>query len=260
MRLNLHRAGSGPALVLLHGIGSRWQVWTPVLDALQSRFDVIALDLPGFGDSPMPPPGTPAGVDSLCDLVVESLGELGVQRFHVAGTSLGGLVALDLAGRGEALTVCALSPAGFANRAETAVTQGTLKVALALSRRLAPRADGLMVRPRARALLTNTFFAHPTRVPAAVAAADMRAMAGAGWFDATLPAIGPFTAPDEGEISVPVTIGWGTKDRVLFPWQARRAARAIPSARIVMLDDCGHLPTWDDPGRVAELMIQAATV
>ena len=73
MWLNHHRAGEGPALVLIHGIGSRWQVWDPVLRQLASERDVIALDLPGFGASPMPPPGTPPGLESLTRLVGEFL-------------------------------------------------------------------------------------------------------------------------------------------------------------------------------------------
>ena len=70
MQLNHYRAGAGEPLVLLHGIGSHWQMWEPVLPMLSARHDVIAVDLPGFGDSPMPPPGTPPGIDSLCDLVL----------------------------------------------------------------------------------------------------------------------------------------------------------------------------------------------
>jgi pimeloyl-ACP methyl ester carboxylesterase len=66
MELNHHRAGAGEPLVLLHGIGSHWQMWEPVLPALTARHEVIAVDLPGFGDSPMPPPGTPPGIDSVC--------------------------------------------------------------------------------------------------------------------------------------------------------------------------------------------------
>jgi pimeloyl-ACP methyl ester carboxylesterase len=90
MLLNHHRAGSGDPLVLMHGIGSHWQVWEPVLPMLTARHDVIAVDLPGFGDSPMPPPGTPPGIDSLCDLVLGFLADLGIERPHVAGNSLGG--------------------------------------------------------------------------------------------------------------------------------------------------------------------------
>jgi pimeloyl-ACP methyl ester carboxylesterase len=80
VELNYRRTGAGESLVLIHGIGSRWQVWSPVLDRLAAHRDVVALDLPGFGDSPMPPPGTPAGSRSLTTLVLGFLGELGIER------------------------------------------------------------------------------------------------------------------------------------------------------------------------------------
>jgi pimeloyl-ACP methyl ester carboxylesterase len=261
MKLNLHRGGpeSGETLVLLHGIGSRWGMWEPVLAPLEDRFDVIALDLPGFGDSPMPPAGTPAGMESLCSLVLDSLAEAGVApgSFHVAGNSLGGLMALELARRGVVRSACALSPAGFASGAETRLAKGSLWVTVRLTRRLAPHADRLLSRPRARALLLNLFFAHPSRIPPAAAAADMRAMGAAPWFDATLPTIERWHLPDGHGITAPVTIGWGEKDRLLLPRQAERAHKDLPEARIVMLPDCGHQPTWDDPERVARVIMEA---
>ena len=269
MRLNLHRAGprsdaAAGTLVLLHGLGSRWQMWQPVLPALSERFDVIAVDLPGFGDSPMPAPDAAArpGAATLSDLLIESLSELGIGpgEFHVAGNSLGGLTALELARRGVVRSTCALSPAGFATDLEMRVTRATLGTSVRIARALAPRADVLMARPRARVLLTNTFFARPQRIPRAVAADDMRAMAGAPWFDATLAAVieSPRAAP--ADVSAPVTIAWGTKDRVLFPRGARRAAARLPRARVVMLPGCGHVPTWDDPPLVARVMLEATGV
>ena len=60
--LNHYRDGSGDALLLMHGIGSRWQVWIPVLDRLAAERTVIALDLPGFGESPLPAAGLPPGL------------------------------------------------------------------------------------------------------------------------------------------------------------------------------------------------------
>ena len=100
MNLNYKRAGSGEPLVLIHGIGSRWQMWEPVIPLLQPHRDVIALDLPGFAQSPPPPPGTPPGIDSLVRLVAEFFPSLGIERPHVAGNSLGGWIALELAKRG----------------------------------------------------------------------------------------------------------------------------------------------------------------
>jgi pimeloyl-ACP methyl ester carboxylesterase len=60
------------------------------------------------------------------------------------------------------------------------------------------------------------------------------------------------------QIAVPVTVSWGSKDRLLFPRQALRAAREIPSARIVGLLGCGHVPTYDDPEQVARVLLEAA--
>ena len=255
MELNHHRAGAGEPLVLLHGIGSHWQMWEPVLPMLTARHDVIAVDLPGFGESPMPPPGTPPGVDSLCELLLGFLSEIGVERPHVAGNSLGGMMTLELARRGHARSACALSPAGFFGPAETLLVRGILWFTVRLTRTLVPHADAVMSRPGQRKLLMNVFLAHPERLTRAQAAGSLRAIAAAPWFDATLPAISPWARDPATDPAVPVTIGWGEKDRLLFPRQGRRAVDAIPTARLVPLTDCGHIPTFDDPPQVARLML-----
>jgi pimeloyl-ACP methyl ester carboxylesterase len=255
MELNHYRAGAGEPLVLLHGIGSHWQMWEPVMPMLTARHDVIALDLPGFGDSPMPPPGTPPGIDSLCELVLGFLAELGVDRPHVAGNSLGGMMTLELARRGQARTACALSPAGFFSPTEIRLVRGTLSSTVRLTRLLAPHADAVTGRPRQRMLLMNVFMAHPERLPREEAAASLRAMAGAPWFDDTLHAVTPWQRDPAPDPAIPVSIGWGEKDRLLFPRQGRRAVEAIPTAKLVPLIGCGHLPTFDDPQQVADLML-----
>ncbi|HET9101787.1 MAG TPA: alpha/beta fold hydrolase [Solirubrobacteraceae bacterium] len=253
-----HRGGRGRPLVLIHGIGSRWQVWEPVLGALQAEREVIALDLPGFGASPMPAAGTAPGIDSLVQLTGAFLSDLGIERPDVAGNSLGGLIVLEMARRGLVRSATALSPAGFANRAESAGARGTLRVSAALARRLSGRADRLMRSPLARRVAYSGTVAHPERMSAADAAANLRGLASAPWFAATLPTVGPMAFRDGAQIAVPVTIGWGTKDRLLLPRQARRAARAIPSARVVMLQDCGHVPMYDDPAAVARLILETS--
>jgi pimeloyl-ACP methyl ester carboxylesterase len=74
--LNYHRQGTGEPLLLAHGIGSRWQVWLPVLERLAAERDVIAVDLPGYGASPPSPPGTPPGIASLTDALESFLDDL----------------------------------------------------------------------------------------------------------------------------------------------------------------------------------------
>lgn len=258
MQLNHYRRGQGEPLVLIHGIGSRWQMWEPVIDQLVSHHEVIALDLPGFGASPMPPDGTPPGAGSLTDLVLAFLEQSGVQQPHVAGNSLGGLIALDLARRGAVRSATALSPAGFASGGEVALSRALLWSSVRTARWIAPHADAVL-RPRAaRAIAMRPFLGRPAAISSADAAASTRALAGAAWFDATLPTIGPMAFGDGRDISVPVLIGWGEKDRVLLPRQAERAARAIPGARIISLTGCGHVPTYDDPGLITRVLLEGA--
>jgi pimeloyl-ACP methyl ester carboxylesterase len=257
--LNHYRDGHGEPLVLIHGIGSRWQMWEPVIGDLAARRDVIALDLPGFGASPMPAPGTPPGIDSLASLVAEFLAELGVDRPHAAGNSLGGLVVLELAKRGLVRSANGVSPAGFANTPETALARSLLRLTAQTTRWLVPRAAALTRPPLRRKLLFSTFAARPELIPARDAAESVRAFANAPWFDATLPTIRPSAFEGGERIEVPVTISWGAKDRLLLPRQAERARRAIPGARIVILKGCGHLPTYDDPPQVARVLLEGSS-
>src|SRR6187402_1385601 len=104
--LNVERRGSGEPLVLLHGIGHRWQAWTPLLDSLARDFDVAAVDLPGFGRSPrLAGPITP---DAVTAATARVLDELGWSRPHVVGNSLGGWLGLELARIGAVSSVTAL--------------------------------------------------------------------------------------------------------------------------------------------------------
>src|SRR5262249_17342622 len=141
MELNYHRAGSGEPLVLIHGIGSRWQMWEPVLPLLEGHRDVIALDLPGFAASPPPPSGTPAGLASLTRLVEDFLDRLGLERPHVAGNSMGGWIALELAKNGRVRSATALSPAGFHTPREAVYQRAMLWTTVRAARLLAPFAD-----------------------------------------------------------------------------------------------------------------------
>ncbi len=258
MRLEYHRGGSGEPLVLLHGIGSRWQVWDPVLAILEAQREVIALDLPGFGSSPAPPPGTPPGVESLTRLVSEFLDELQLERPHVAGNSLGGRVALELAKRGRVRSATALSPAGFHSPLEAIYQQASLRMTIRSARAMAPHAEQLLRRPRLQAVAFGQMMARPRRIPTADAVESVWALAHAPWFDETLQIVNrePFRGGEQ--IEAPVTIAWGEHDRLLLPRQARRAQALIPHAKVISLPGCGHVPTYDDPDLVARVLLEGS--
>jgi pimeloyl-ACP methyl ester carboxylesterase len=258
MELNHHCVGTGPPLVLLHGIGHRWQGWQPVIDRLAPQRELILLDLPGFGASAMPPAGTPPGIGSITDLIAGFLDELALERPHVAGNSLGGWAALELAKRGRVASATALSPAGFQNALEALYQQVSFRITIRISRLIADRAEQVLSRPRLRVLAFGQLVAHPLRIPYADVGPTVRALAGAPWFDETLTAVNADRFTDGERISVPTTIAWGERDLILLPHQARRAARAIPNARMLTLRGCGHVPMTDDPEQVAHVLLDGS--
>jgi|SRR5947209_15506031 len=259
MQLNHHRVGSGPPLVLIHGIGSRWQVWEPVLDRVAAEREVVAIDMPGFGASPPPAPGTPPGPESLTRLIGEFIAEVGLERPHVGGNSLGGRVALELAKLGQARSATVMSPQGFHNRAEGLFQYASLWTSRRTAQLAAPRADRLLASAAGRRIAFAQVVADPERVGPRDAAESVRALADATWYDETLPTICSLPGFTGGEgIEVPVTIAWGDKDHLLLPRQAGRAAREVPRARMITLYGAGHVPTYDDPDRVAAVLLEGS--
>jgi pimeloyl-ACP methyl ester carboxylesterase len=258
MQLAHDRSGSGPPLVLIHGIGSRRQVWDPVAPTLTAEREVITIDLPGFGASPMPPPGTPAGVASLTELVSAFLDGAGLARPHLAGNSLGGWLALELARRGRVASATALSPAGFWTPAEARFARTSLFLTVRAARLTAPVADRLMRPAPTRRAIFYQLAHRGDRIPPRDAAETVRALAGAPWFDDSLAAIITDRYVGTGPLPVPATIAWGERDRLLLRRQAARAAAAVPGARSLLLRGCGHVPTYDDPAQVARVILDGS--
>ena len=135
-QLDHHRGGSGEPLVLIHGIGHTWRGWKPMLPELERRFDVLAVDLPGHGHSEPLPPGTDSTPEALADAVEREMLGAGFDTAHIAGNSLGGWIALELARRGRARTVTAISPAGLQHAREKQWGAGILRGMRWLAERL----------------------------------------------------------------------------------------------------------------------------
>ena len=253
------RSGTGPPLVLLHGIGSSRQAWDPVVPALAGRFTVIAVDLPGFGDSaPLPAHVEPAPA-ALAAAVADLLDELGVTRPHLAGNSLGGWVAVELAAIRPAGSLTLLSPAGLW-RGDTPLYGSA---SLRASRWLSKHAGGLLSRLVAsragRALVLGQTHGRPTRLTAGYARDVIRAMGTCPGFDevmrATLHRRLLATAP----AGAPVTVAFGSRDRLLLRRQSRHVDQLPPGTRAGDLPGCGHVPMADDPAAVTAVITRTAS-
>ncbi|WP_016910482.1 alpha/beta fold hydrolase [Streptomyces xiaopingdaonensis] len=251
------RRGAGEPLVLLHGVGHHWQAWEPVFAALAASHDVVALDLPGFGASPELPAGHGYDAASAARQLAAVCTALGLERPHVAGNSLGGLLALELARTGRARSVTALAPAGFWTEHERKYAFAVLRSMRAGAAALPESAVRTLARSTAgRASLTGTIYARPGwRSPEAVVA-ETAALRDATGFE---PVLASGRRPDalfRSDIpDVPVTLAWGDRDRVLLPRQGVRAKRVIPGAGLVRLRGCGHVPMNDDPAAVARTVL-----
>jgi len=244
------RRGSGPPLVLLHPLGADRHVWAPVLDRVAAERDVIALDLPGFGQSPVWDGDGPPTPRALAGAVAELLDGLGLDEpVHVAGNSLGGWVALELALAGRAQSVTAIAPAGLWPE-PLAPRRGLAQL---VAKALLPVLPLLVRSPGGRRIALAGSIADPDSMPPAAALRLVRAYALAPGFEAVNAAMraGRFTQLDE--IRVPLTLGWPEHDRLVG-----RPRRLPPSARSVVIPGAGHLPMWDAPELVAALLLEGS--
>ena len=225
-------------LVLLHPLGADHRVWDPVLPLLGE--DVVAVDMPGFGDAP-PLPGESVTPFELATALREQLPE----EFDVAGISLGGWVALEMALAGWARSVTAIAPAGL----WSAPLAPKRSVARMAARGLAPVLPRALRSARGRRAALLGTVAHPERVPYEDALRLVRAYADAPGFEAANRGMraGRFTGL--ADIAVPLTLAWCSDDRLVS-----RPSVVPSSAREFFLDGCGHVPTWDDPSAVARVL------
>jgi pimeloyl-ACP methyl ester carboxylesterase len=258
MTLHRHRVGAGEPLLLIHGIGHRWQAWRPVLGRLAAHHDVIAIDLPGFGGSPVPPGGMPRDMPATVASVVAVLADWGIERPHVAGYSLGGAISLELAAAGVVSSATAFSPAGFFTPAERRRALRILNTMRANTFLPRPVISTMLRSDRIRAMCFAPIVAYPGRLDLEQAVADAVAMRrGRGFRPVARAARGyAFDGARLVGSSVPVTVAWGDRDRILGVHQAERARAALPHARVLTLLDCGHVPMSDNPDRVSDLILE----
>jgi pimeloyl-ACP methyl ester carboxylesterase len=252
------REGSGEPLFLMHGILCSERVWRNVVPRLTDDFDVIVPNALGHRGGPVPA-SRPATIDDVIDAAERQLDELGIEKAHLAGNSLGGWMALELARRGRAKSVCALSPAGFWDEGwkdERDRAVALLRAAIRdvrRGRRIAPllgRSAGF------RRWAMREACVHGDRVTRAEfvdAGEDTIACEIADELMVPGFQLAGFDAP------CPVTIAWCAEDR-LFPLAVyeERARQLIGGAEFLVLDEVGHVPMYDDPQLVADT-IRAAT-
>lgn len=256
MTLNHVRRGSGDPLVLVHGLGAGWQSWSPVIDELAEHREVIAVDLPGFGETP--PLAGEVSIATLTDALADFIGEQGLDGVATAGQSMGGRIVLELARRGVGGDTVALDPGGFWSDRQRVVFGATLRPSVALVRVLRGMLPTLLGNPVGRTVLLAQLSARPWALSRETVLPDVRGLADSPSTRAALNAL--ITGPKQkgapaGTVPGRVTIGWGRRDLVTVPSQAARAVELFPDAVLHWFERCGHFPQWDAPQDAIRLIL-----
>lgn len=258
MTMHNTRTGRGKPLLLVHGLGGTCHSWDTILPALAESREVIALDLPGHGKTPEEvDSGT---FDGLTRSLDDWLGAEDLRGIDMVGSSMGARLVLEMARRGHVGAVVALDPGGFWQGWERTFFRTTITASIALVRALRPAIPAITRNVAGRTALMAQLSAKPWALDPAFISHELRALA-------DTPTIGSLVkdlasgANQRGSADTlaPVTIGWGSKDRLCLPQQAKRATAAFPNAAMHWFEHSGHFPMWDQPEETVRVILDATS-
>jgi pimeloyl-ACP methyl ester carboxylesterase len=248
-------------LVLLHGLGMSAQAWDDVRPLLAPHHEIVALTALGHRGGTVAT-RRPVTVRDLVDDVERALDERALDRPHVAGNSLGGWIAIELARRGRARTVCAMSPAGCWTAGTAEQTDGVRKIrrAILLARLGRPLPMPLLMRSATvRRLTLRDVARRGERITAAQAVEATRDLLACAIADDMLSTDEEIAALDP--VPCPITLAWSGQDAIVPVEINGAVARArLPQARFVVLAGVGHVPMIDDPHSVARTILQTTAI
>ena len=250
------RTGHGRPLLLVHGLGGTSRSWDPILPALAQARKVIALDLPGHGQTREEvDSGT---FDGLARSLDDWLSGEGLVDVDMVGSSMGARLVLEMARRGRAGAVVALDPGGFWHGWERNFFRTTIGASIRLVRALRPAIPVITRNITGRTALMAQLSARPWALDPALIAQELESFVSTRTFDALVKdlANGPMQR-GPSVTAAPVVIGWGRKDRLCLPRQAARAMAAFPEARLHWFDKSGHFPMWDQPQEAIRVILEA---
>ena len=249
---------SSDPIVLIHGFSASPVIWTPILSALRAEHPVLAVTLDGHLGGRALAPGT-VSVGAIADGVQRDMDAAGFRRAHLVGNSLGGWLALELARRGRAISVVAIAPGGSWEPGSS--DDAHLQAHLAANGKAARRWLALL-RPAVRSSrLRRAVFAqmvnHGDRIPVEIAEEMLVASARCPVHaELRQTMFAPGNGLEVDGIDTPVLLAWGADDG-LTPKETygQRIRTRLPSAEWRELPDAGHIPMFDAPGGLADLIL-----
>jgi pimeloyl-ACP methyl ester carboxylesterase len=254
--VNYVDVGEGEPILFIHGISGCWQNWLENLPHLSRGRRAIALDLPGFGASPMP--SWPIDMPAYGRLVHDFCEKLGIEGATVVGNSMGGFVAVEAAttapGRFSRLVL--VSAAGILNTwSPEARATATAYAWKRFGPQVADRGEWIVSHPRCRRLFWAPFVRFPDRLRADLLVEQMAGgLRGPAFGDALRALLRHDIRERLGTIETPTMIVWGQSDRVIPMAAALSYHRRIPHSRLEIFERTGHVPQLERPARFNGLL------
>jgi pimeloyl-ACP methyl ester carboxylesterase len=259
-RINYVDLGSGqmPDAILIHGLGGNWQNWLENIPRLAQDRRVVALDLPGFGESGPPP--DKISISAFGEIVVEFARAIGIKEpADVIGNSMGGFIAAEIGIShpefARRIVLCSAAGISITNLKRQPVLTSA-RIAAAVTNLTLTRAEEMSKRPGLRHIAMAYVFRHPSRIAPDLA---YQVITGAGkpaFIDA-LDALTDYDFRDRlDDVKVPVLLVWGNDDNLVPVKDADEFERLIPNARKVVLDDTGHVPMLERPSAFNDLVVE----
>ena len=255
-RVSYVEMGEGPPLVFVHGLAGCWQNWLENIPYFARSHRVIAIDLPGFGDSELP--HEDISMPGYGRLVDAFLGEIGVERASIVGNSMGGFISAEVAvshpGRVDKLVLVSAAGVMTVRTAELAVAKWFARSFEFGSARVLARRQSLVRRRRLRKLMLNGIVRHPELLQPELVYEIASGGGKPGFLDA-FQAILDYDFRDRlPEIERPTLIVWGRDDRIVPVGGAYRYEQLIPGSRRVIFEDTGHVPMIERPALFNRLL------
>ncbi|MBW3608026.1 MAG: alpha/beta hydrolase [Actinobacteria bacterium] len=252
--MNIVDMGSGPPVVFIHGLSGCWQNWLEQLPLFARDHRVIAVDLPGFGQSEMPV--EEISISGYADAIDELLGKLEIEEARIVGNSMGGFIGAELAiqypERVERLVLVAaagLSIESIRTERKKGIRHRAENVVFFTLGHIASRSHQVALRPRLRHALLMLVAAHPQQLPGPLAAQQVLGSGKPGFSDA-LEAMCRYPLRDRLEkIACPTLIIWGEKDLLVPVKDAAIFDELIPDSRKIIYEDTGHVSMMERPER-----------
>lgn len=258
--VNVIDMGEGPPIVFVHGLSGSWPNWLEQLPVFARDHRVIAMDLPGFGHSPMP--AETITISNYARILDELLGKLGVDAATTVGNSMGGFISAELAiafpQRVERLVL--ISAAGISTNGRRDVQRvvpalrRVEKVIAAYTAWLAAHSDAVTRHPGLRNVALGLVTRHPSRLNSALAAEQLRGAGKPGFMQALQANLDYPIRERLPEIVCPTLIVWGEEDKVIPVRDAGVFEELIAGSRKVLFKDTGHMAMLERPGAFNELL------